>query len=149
MNLNANSTNINNYNNNNIQYNKNVIKANVKITILKKDIMQSNTKKISPIANTNVNTYFNFSNNVNSGNSKNGEKNNILYINKFDSASSNSFKIYESPKKNSKIKEYSERKYHKSNSIFEPGHLSPDIRRKKFDLDVSEYKSDFKSKEFF
>lgn len=139
MNLNPNTNNINND-----QYKKSIIKSNLKIKILKKD-HSLNNKITSHLSNNNLNNNNN-NNNVNSGNSKNGEKN----LNKYDSASNSSFKLQESPTKNSnynnRAKELSDRKPQKSKSILEPGHVSPDIRRKKFEFEVPEFKLDFKSK---
>lgn len=150
-----------NYNDNaknNKQFKKSIIKQNVKVKILKKETNQSdknnndnNNKRISNFINNNSNANYNTNNNnLNSGNSKIAEKNNMQNIlNKYDSASNSSFKIYESPVKSSKVKDFSERKTKKSNSIFDLGHNSPDIRRKKFELEVPEFKIDFKSNLFF
>lgn len=117
---------------------------------MKKDPSLTN-KIINQISNNNVNVNNNSNgnNNVNSGNSKNGEKNLIQNLNKYDSASNSSFKLLESPVKNSnynnRAKELSDRKPQKSRSILDPTHISPDIRRKKFELEVPEFKLDFKS----
>ena len=110
-------------------------------------------KKLNSIShfggNTNINNNNN-NNNATSGNSKTGEKNIIQKMNKYDSSSNNSFKLLESPVKhsNKRAKELSERKSQKTNSIFEPSYFSPDIRRKKFELDVPEFKLDFKSNKY-
>jgi hypothetical protein len=165
------SLNINNGNSNkNIfnQYKKSLIKSNLKIKILKKESTQaprklnsiSNISNLSKIntnnMNTNNNNYnnnLNINNNVNSGNSKNGEKNTIQSINKYDSSSNNSFKVQESPVKNSnnnRANKFSANKLQKRESIVEsPGYYSPEIRRKKSELDVSEFKFDFKSEKSF
>lgn len=114
---------------------------------MKKDA-SLNSKKTNTLGNNNLNTNNN-NTNVNSGNSKIGEKNLIQNSNKQDTVSNNSFKLQESPTKNPnysvRAKDLSERKSQKSKSIFEPTHISPDIRRKKFELDVPEFKLDFKS----
>jgi len=106
-----------------------------------------NNKIITQVSNNlnNNNIGNNNNKNVNSGDSKNGDKN----LNKYDSASNSSFKLQDSPTKNSnynnRAKELSDRKPLKSKSILEPGHISPDMRRKKFELEVPEFKLDFKS----
>lgn len=98
-------------------------------------------KKINSISYNSGNTNFN-NYNVNSGNSKNGEKNNIQNIIKYDSSSNISFKLQESPVKNTNSRP---NEINKSNNILWPSHVSPEVRRKKFESDVPEFKLDLKS----
>jgi len=164
LNLNSN----NNINNNPLK--KNILKPNVKIKIVKKDSHSQLNDKNIQFGNNNYNYNFqnnnynnnnlfsNFiSNNNNANNNINGPniytignyKNDKSYsYSKLDSVQNTSFKNFDSPVKINRIKENVDKvpQNQKNRSIFERAAISPEIKRKKFDLEVPEFKLDFKSK---